>query len=256
MRLVCLSDTHNQHKRIRVPDGDVLIHAGDGTGNGEFRETAAFLCWMDSLPHHHKIMVVGNHDWTFQRDPDIAGLLLADHPGITYLQDSGYEIGGLKMWGSPWQPWFMNWAFNLPRGPRIRERWNLIPMDTDILITHGPPHGVLDQVVHEPAGGWDPGLGRPEHLGCEELAIRLHAVRPRLHVFGHIHGGCGHLERNGTLFVNASICDELYRPTNPAVILDLEPGDPSVPIRVSSQPSRHSRDRSSQPGITPSPESG
>lgn len=221
MKIVCISDTHNQHKRISVPAGDVLIHAGDGTGSGDFKEIAAFLCWLDSLPHPHKILVAGNHDWTFQRDPDIAGLLLKDHPGITYLQDSGCEINGFKVWGSPWQPMFMSWAFNLPRGRMLREKWNLIPIDTDILVTHGPPLGILDQVLPVPTGGWDPDRGQPEHLGCEEMLIRVRTVKPKLHVFGHIHGGYGIHKDRGTTHVNASICDEDYRPINAPVVLDL-----------------------------------
>lgn len=208
MEIVCLSDTHNLHRELRVPDGDVLIHAGDATGQGSFKEVAAFLRWMDALPHRHKILVAGNHDWLFQRDSDIARMILQDHPGITYLQDSGCEVEGLLIWGSPWQPWFMSWAFNLPRGGQaIREAWNRIPVATDVLVTHGPPHGVLDQV------------GQGESLGCEELSIRLAAVKPRLHVFGHIHDGYGQAKRGQTTFVNASICDEDYRPVNPPIVV-------------------------------------
>jgi predicted phosphodiesterase len=221
MRIVCISDTHNRHEGIRVPDGDVLIHAGDGTGTGTFQEIAGFLCWMDGLPHRHKILIAGNHDWLFDREPDMARNLLKDHQGITYLQDSGCEVGGLKFWGSPWQPWFMSWAFNLPRGLRMREKWNLIPFDTEVLVTHGPPHGVLDQVRKEPPGGWEPDQDPPEHLGCEELRIRALSIRPRLHMFGHIHGGYGIRSDGHTTFVNASICDEDYHPVNPPVVMDL-----------------------------------
>jgi predicted phosphohydrolase len=142
LRLVLISDTHNQHRNIRIPDGDVLIHAGDATGSGEFKEITSFLCWLDEQPHRHKILIAGNHDYCFERDHDISQMLLLEHPGITYLQDSGCEIDGMTLWGSPWQPWFMNWAFNLPRrGDRIREMWNQIPINVDVLITHGPPHG-------------------------------------------------------------------------------------------------------------------
>jgi Icc-related predicted phosphoesterase len=211
MRLVLISDTHNLHKRLTIPEGDVVIHCGDATGTGEFREIASFLCWFDALPHMQKILVAGNHDFIFERDHDISKMLLSEHPGITYLEDSGCKIGRLRFWGSPWQPWFNNWAFNLPRnGERIREKWNGIPMDTDVLVTHGPPHGVLDQVA--PGG---------EHLGCEELAIRIHAVRPKVHCFGHIHGGAGCIKHNETVFINASICNEDYDPINPPTVFDI-----------------------------------
>ncbi len=221
MRIVCISDTHNQHSGIRVPDGDLLIHAGDGTGSGDFREVAAWLTWMDALPHPHKILVAGNHDWLFQREPFLAQALLDDHPGITYLRDSKCVVDGFRIWGSPWQPMFMFWAFNLPRGPMLREKWNQIPFDTDILVTHGPPCGILDQVVPEPLGGWAPDQDPPAHLGCEELLIRARTLRPRLHVFGHIHGGYGVHKDRHTTYVNACICDEAYLPVNAPQVLDL-----------------------------------
>lgn len=128
-RLVLISDTHNQCKSLAIPDGDVLVHAGDGTESGDFRGVAAFLAWMERQSHPRKIFIAGNHDWMFERDPNIAQMMLRDsYPNITYLQDSGCEIGGLNFWGSPWQPWFMNWAFNLPRkGAKLREKWNQIP---------------------------------------------------------------------------------------------------------------------------------
>lgn len=210
MRLVCISDTHNQHKGISLPEGDVLIHAGDATGNGDFREIASFLSWFESRPHPNKILIAGNHDWGFEREPDITALLLKDHPGITYLQDSGCRIGGVRFWGSPWQPWFCDWAFNLPRnGARIREKWNLIPVETDVLVTHGPPHGVLDNLMH---GG---------RAGCEELTIRLASIHPKVHVFGHIHWGYGQRTTGDTTYINASICDESYRPVNAPIVFDL-----------------------------------
>lgn len=147
MRLVCISDTHNTHKTLNIPRGDILIHAGDATGQGTSLEVNRFLAWFSTRPHRHKILVAGNHDWLFQHDPDGAAQLLRANPGITYLQDSGVEIEGVKFWGSPWQPWFCDWAFNLPRnGPALRQVWNKIPLDTEVLITHGPPRGMLDQV--------------------------------------------------------------------------------------------------------------
>lgn len=209
MRIVCLSDTHTLQNNFKVPEGDVLIHAGDFCNTGSERDVHKFAKWIDRLPHTHKVVVAGNHDWFFQKQPELARVYL--EPDVIYLQDSGCEIEGLKFWGSPWQPWFMDWAFNLPRnGSKIREKWNLIPIDTNILITHGPPFGILDQVEGGP------------HLGCEELALRLPAVRPGLHVFGHIHDSAGALKSEGTLHVNASICDEQYKPIQPAIVVDVD----------------------------------
>ena len=133
----------------------------------------------------------------------------------------GPEVAGLRVWGSPWQPWFYDWAFNLPRGPALREKWDLIPYDTDVLITHGPPFGFLDGAAR-PASGWsDQDEVSVEHLGCEELRRALDRVRPRLHVFGHIHEGYGRGQLADTILVNASNCDEDYRPVNAPVVIDL-----------------------------------
>lgn len=208
MRLVLLSDTHLR-KGLKVPDGDVLIHAGDLTEAGEERAIAKAAIWLDNLPHRHKLIIAGNHDWLFQCNPKLARIYM--EPYLTYLEDSGCEIEGLNFWGSPWQPWFHDWAFNLPRkGAEIREKWNRIPLNTNVLITHGPPYGILDQVD----GG--------DHLGCEELALRVAAVRPRLHVFGHIHDGYGTLEKDGTLYVNACVLNEQYRIAHRPVVLDID----------------------------------
>lgn len=210
MRLVCISDTHMAHKGFSIPDGDVLIHAGDATSTGTSDEVARFLAWFASQPHRHKILIAGNHDWLFQRFPDMSDQLLAKNPGITYLEDSGTEIEGVKFWGSPWQPWFLDWAFNLPRkGVRLREVWNQIPLDTDVLITHGPPFGIRDQ-VH---GG--------EHLGCEEMKIRLAAVKPHVHIFGHIHDSYGVAQSKTTAYINACTSTEAYRALNRPIVVDL-----------------------------------
>ena len=234
MRIVCLSDTHGLQDNFKVPEGDVLIHAGDFCNTGIERDVHKFAKWIDQLPHRWKVIVAGNHDWFFQKQPDLARAYM--EPDVIYLQDSGCEIEGLKLWGSPWQPWFMDWAFNLPRkGAKLREKWNLIPLDTDILITHSPPYGFLDQVRPEPCAfgqGTDTGSGP---LGCEELAIRLHSVRPKLHIFGHIHDGYGHKERDGTIYVNASICNEHYRPINRPVIVEVDVNASSEVFKVGSE---------------------
>jgi hypothetical protein len=127
----------------------------------------------------------------------------------TYLEDSEVVIEGLRIWGSPWQPAFFDWAFNLPRGPALRAKWQKIPTGVDILLTHGPPQGILDVVP------------RGDAVGCEELRAELSRIRPRLHVFGHIHHAYGQLEADGTRYVNAAICDEAYQATHPAIVVDL-----------------------------------
>lgn len=213
-RIVCLSDTHNCNAEIEVPDGDMLIHAGDATIRGTEPEVEEFLKWFSSLPHRHKIFVAGNHDWLYETNNRFARLITANFK-VIYLQDSFVEIEGLKIYGSPWQPRFYDWAFNLMRGAELAEKWELIPGDTDILITHGPPNGILDEV---PRKYWI------ENTGCEELIKKVEELarnRLKLHVFGHIHCGYGTTEKFGVKFVNASSCDEEYNPTQPPVIVNL-----------------------------------
>lgn len=218
MRIVCISDTHLR-QGFSIPDGDVLIHAGDGTSMGTQREVNHWLAWIAIQPHRKKIVVAGNHDYLFERDPELTALLMPD--SIDYLQDSGTRFRGVKFWGSPWQPAFNGWAFNLPRGAELSEKWKLIPNDTDVLITHSPPFGILDRVCSQAQGieGYKADVDVP--LGCEDLLCRVHALRPRLHVFGHIHDSYGTVTLGETIFVNACICDEGYKPTRQPIVIDL-----------------------------------
>ena len=213
-RIVCLSDTHNSNEQITVPKGDILIHAGDATISGTAFELNKFSRWFESLPHRTKIFVAGNHDWAFELQNESARDILPKD--VIYLQDSSAVVDGLEIYGSPWQPRFFDWAFNLNRGAEIAEKWKLIPDDIDILITHGPPNGILDLV---PRKGWD------ENTGCEELRKRVEEIaklgRLKLHIFGHIHCGYGTLEEFGVRFVNASNCDESYQPSQPPIVIDL-----------------------------------
>ena len=213
-RIVCLSDTHNCTNEIKVPVGDILIHSGDATITGTTEEIRRFNQWFSSLPHKYKVFVAGNHDWLFERAPRAARMLL--DRSIIYLQDETVEIESFKIYGSPWQPRFYDWAFNLMRGAEIAEKWRLIPDDIDILITHGPPHLILDAV---------PTRFGVENAGCEELRKRVETIaglgRLKLHVFGHIHCGYGTREDLGVRFVNASNCDEQYKPNQPPIVVDI-----------------------------------
>ena len=218
MRLVLISDTHLRlPTNFSVPDGDVLIHAGDATMGGSVREITAFMEWFANQPHKTKIMIAGNHDWLFETDPTLARSLVGE--SCIYLQDSGVELAGLRIWGSPRQPWFLDWAFN--NGPEeLRAWWAKIPGDIDVLLTHGPPRGILDVVRHN-----------GDHVGCPELLARVKELPIRLHVFGHLHHGYGTLREGSTLFVNACTCDEDYAPVNPPVVIDL-PDDKRLPAVV------------------------
>lgn len=209
MRLTVISDTHSLHRQIEsIPDGDVLIHAGDSLGVGTLEELEDLNDWLGTLPHRHKILIAGNHDWCFQDHPEEARRrVTAAH----YLQDSGVTIDGVHFWGTPWTPQFHDWAFNLPRGDALAQRWAQIPEHTDVLIVHGPPHGILDRVNEHFGGG---------QVGCEALRDRLLARPVPLVLFGHIHEHYGQHRESGSLYVNASTCTDRYRPDNPPVVLE------------------------------------
>lgn len=207
MRLVCVSDTHGMLDQVKVPDGDVLLHAGDLTRSGKLAQVEAAASSLRALPHRHKVIIAGNHDFAFERTPLEARAAMH---GLTYLQDEVVEVAGLRVWGAPWQPWFFNWAFNLTRGAALREKWRLIPAGVDVVLTHGPPLGILDT------------LASGEHVGCQDLREELlERVKPKLHVFGHIHEAHGVVDVEGVRFINAATCTLQYRPENAPVVVDV-----------------------------------
>jgi predicted phosphohydrolase len=191
MRIVAVADTHLYQADLgTLPAGDVFIHAGDLLRGGTLEELRSLVPWLVALPHPHKILVAGNHDWCFARS--LAETLAVLGPGFIYLQDSGITVDEVRFWGSPWQPEYNHWAFNLPRGEALAERWRLIPEQTDVLITHGPPRGIGDRA----------GMARRE--GCEELLKAVGRVRPILHLFGHIHEDGGLWRVGETTFANVT----------------------------------------------------
>lgn len=199
-----LSDTHNRHDNVECEGGDILIHAGDSTGGGRLYEITDFLDWYAEQDYSHLIIIAGNHDWGFERTPDLIAKECKKR-NIILLNDSGVTVEGIKIWGSPVQPWFHDWAFNRQRGPEIQKHWDLIPKDTEILITHGPPHGILDVTTYA--------NGTPkERVGCYELADTLAKTEVRLHVFGHIHEARGVQYSGPRTYVNASFLDRMYYP--------------------------------------------
>lgn len=217
MRIVCISDTHEQLGKFDIPDGDVLIHAGDLTRccrrlNKKYKLEAE-LRYLNQLPHKHKIWIAGNHEFICEDHPSKIYEMLRDFPTLTYLQDSSctVNVGSEKMviYGSPWQPVFHWWAFNL-EPEFILKKWQQIPENVDVLVTHGPPLGILDS---NSAG---------KNCGCEHLRNQiLERIRPRLHVFGHIHVAYGATDFDNIKFVNAAICDGQYTPVNKAIVVDL-----------------------------------
>jgi Icc-related predicted phosphoesterase len=212
-KIVMISDTHGLHNQITVPDGDLLIHAGDMSMGGTIQQIEEFANWFGRLPHRRKIIIAGNHDFLFEKKPSIAETIIRSTNAV-YLNDTGYTFEGLKFWGSPVQPWFCNWAFNRQRGAEIKKHWDLIPNDTDVLITHGPPRGIGDQAEPEK---------NSKCLGCDDLfdTVESNRLDLKLHVFGHIHGGSGIHQFGQMKFVNASVLDEQYKPNNKQFIVEL-----------------------------------
>lgn len=202
MRIVCISDTHNCYPDL--PDGDMLIHAGDATVMGSIPEIEEFGEWFNSQPFKHKIFVAGNHDWLYETAPSRANKI------VQSLHDNSVEIEGLKIYGTSWNPRYHDWAFNVSRGPQMWEKLKDIPTDIDILVTHSPPYGIRDSTP------------RTYSLGCLDLFTKMKEMTQlKLHVFGHIHSGYGMEERDGVIYVNAANCDESYIISNDPIVVDI-----------------------------------
>lgn len=208
MRIVCVSDTHNRHRALELPDGDVLVHAGDATGRGTREEALAFLSWFGSLKGYKaKIFVPGNHDFFFESDRATAEILCLER-GIKLLVDRPFMLEGVKFYGSPWVPNLEMWAY-YGNHLTLVSRFARIPADTDVLITHTPPFGTLADVG-------------THHIGCYELRDRLSELNLKAHIFGHIHDSYG-MVRNGHISVNAASCNEEYEPVNPPIVIEIGP---------------------------------
>lgn len=211
MRAVVIADTHNQHSLIKLPKGDMLIHAGDACGFGNAAELSKFATWFRQQQFKHKIFVAGNHDRECER-LGVTGTQDLFGPEVHYLQDTMVDIEGYKIYGTPWQPPFCNWAFNLEE-EKMALAFDLIPEYLDILITHGPPKGVGDKISGENIGS--------RALLAKLIRLDLQA-RPAFHVFGHCHNGYGVCTGPaGTVFANAAQCDEQYRVVNPPIVLNV-----------------------------------
>ena len=221
--IACLSDTHLQTNFL-VPPADIVVHAGDHTFSGKMDEIAKAYWWYGKLPHKYKIAIAGNHDGLHQNEPSLARQIAKEN-GVIYLEDETVEVMGLKFYGSPWQPEFCNWFFNLSRyDGSLAEKWKAIPDDTDVLITHGPPLQILDKTAgYEGVVCGKPHYAAPQNVGCYDLRERVRAMKLKLHVFGHIHHSSGiHKEPDlDTVFVNAAVCDEKYRPTNAPIVIKI-----------------------------------
>jgi Icc-related predicted phosphoesterase len=205
LRIVLISDTHQLHEDLDMPEGDILIHAGDFSAYSTEKELEKINAWFGTLPYKKVFLTPGNHDGElFNRyDQSIKTLTNA-----TVLLDEAFEYEGYKIYGTPWCIQYGDWWF-MSHEKALQAAWNDIPIDTDILITHQPPYDILDHVARGHAGS----------VSLRETV--LERVKPKLHVFGHLHMDGGQtLRKDGTIFVNAAMCDEDYEiHRKPVVIL-------------------------------------
>jgi predicted phosphohydrolase len=214
LRVAALADLHGHLPEI--PSCDVLLLAGDlcplGMASVEHEARwlrGSFRRWLDAVPAREVVGIAGNHDFVFEHAPQ----LVPDDLRWTYLQDTGSLAGGLSAWGSPWTPWFHDWAFNAPAvggEDFLRERYDAAPDGVDVLLLHGPPAGYGDRVTRGASVG---------AVAALELVERL---RPRLCVFGHIHEGRGAWTHGVTRLINAAAVGTGYRPRrDPVVVVDV-----------------------------------
>lgn len=218
MKIWFISDTHCHHDKLEVPAADIVVHCGDEATAREpvlnAPESLAFFEWFGSLPIKHKIFAPGNHSVAFER-----GMVSVPN-NVVPLLGASVVIDGLKFYGSPWTPaWGNSWAYMRPRA-KMHDVWQLIPDDTDVLITHGPPKGILD-LTH------DHDTGELIHVGCRSLRTRVDGVAPRIHAFGHIHdepneSNFGEYTRGSTTFINCSVCERRGAFKNQGIIKEVQ----------------------------------
>lgn len=197
MKVYAVSDLHGTLPEI--PECDLLILGGDYNPYNRLTHQAAYMNdvfrpWLDQVPAKEIVAIAGNHDFIFQQNrPDLLPELRWH-----YLQDSGIELLGLKIWGTPWTPTFYKWAF-MKDDQDLVECFAYMPQDLDILISHGPPRGILDKN----RGGYS--------CGSQSLLNAILDNRPKHTVFGHIHEAYGHFNLDGQKFYNVSQLDDTYR---------------------------------------------
>jgi Icc-related predicted phosphoesterase len=209
MKICAISDMHNHLDSIKVPDCDILIIAGDVTSRGTIAEMSKFNFQLEKIKKNVKsiVMIGGNHDICLEENPYLSKSMLTNVD--FYLENSSAEVMGLKFWGSPWTQRFFDWAFNADPDKLI-EVWSQIPEGLDFLVTHGPPHGIMDET--------EEGV----NVGCKILLHEIQTrAKPKYHIYGHIHEGYGTKVVDGITFINASSCNRKYQPVNPPIVMEI-----------------------------------
>jgi Icc-related predicted phosphoesterase len=210
MTKICfLSDTHGMHEKVEITEADIIVFAGDITNSGKLLQLDRFNYWLSCLKITKRIVVAGNHDFICEQDKYITKTILGKT--CTYLEDSSTIIDGIKFYGSPWQPWYYDWAFNVKESWKREAIWAKIPQDTEILITHCPPYGIGDLTL------------QGDNAGCPELRKRIEQLPDlKYHVFGHIHEGNGQYSLGNIQLLNVSTCTREYKPINKPIVIEYE----------------------------------
>ena len=224
LKLVFISDTHNRHKKISLPDGDILFHVGDATGVGDQWEVESFGKWFRNQPHKYKFYTPGNHERSSENQPEdfIKWLGFDSVENCFYIHNQTIEVEGLKIFMSGCTPTFgSTWAWNVNRGTDIKKVWDLIEEGTNVVCTHGPCYEILDSVEET---YWEDGEVKAfeRHVGCQDLLETIQKINPMIHTCGHIHGAKGQKMVDKTLFIKASVCTEEYKPTNKPIVVEIE----------------------------------
>jgi hypothetical protein len=220
-RIVAISDTHQLHSQVTVPEGDILVHCGDFTNRGTEAAIESFLTWFVAHPHEHKVFIPGNHEEGLEKGASrircmaLVQKYLDANPNLIYLENTWEYVNGIKFYGSPNTPWFHDWAWNVHRGPALAAVWAKIPDDVEVLITHGPAYGILDLVNDFTA--------RDPHQGCADLLERINNLKDlKLHLSGHLHYQGGEQTIvNGRIHANAAICDDRYKTVHNPIVVEI-----------------------------------
>jgi len=211
MDIVCISDTHGHHNELKLSKGDLLIHAGDMDIDTEDK-FYKFIDWFGKQPFDYKVLVAGNHDFFLEKKSNYWVRQECYAQEICYLSHNAVSINGLNIFGSPYTPRYGRWAFMKERGLELDELWKQIPNDTDILVTHGPPLNILDE-VHLVYGS--------HNVGCWDLDKKVKEVKPKYHIFGHIHSCYGGSVENNINYINCSVVDENYDLVHPPIRFEI-----------------------------------
>lgn len=212
-RIVAISDTHTLQNQMELPEADILIHAGDMGGRGSSHEYFEIGNWFKKLKSKfkHRIIVPGNHDGAFQRNAEAVMRDWFDD-GVILLLDKGIELEGIKFYGCPWMNQFYNWAFMRDSEAELAQDYAKINDDTQVLITHAPPYGILDKNSNP----------HDDRCGSKALYQRIKEL-PKLqhHIFGHIHASHGQVTIGDVTFHNVAMLNEMYLHTNQATIIEV-----------------------------------